>query len=178
MEKKIVNKSMISKGPIIVVSIIIVIFILAIFSFIYFWTELRVDIPAVEYIDDYRDYYFTTRFVKRRALFGYVDRQIIYFLPGQKGKMLKKIKEDVINELERLITKHGDIFYKYEISDDFKQVRIYESSGDIDVQQRDELDRIILRRVLSLTGLYHCVKNGRSASIPTDYTFDTIKSAD
>jgi len=108
---------------------------------------------------------------------GGVHRQIIYLKIGQKGKMLNKIKEDVTNSLETMIKEYGDIFYKYEISDDFKRICVYEVSEDVYNNRRDEVGRR-LAGIQSLTGLYHSIKNANDASIPTDYTIDIIKPGD
>jgi len=92
--------------------------------------------------------------------------------------MLEKIKEDITYYLEKTVEEHGDIFYKYEISDDFKQVRIYEASGDIDRNKHAEIDRGTLIRIQSLLGLYHSIKIGSSASMPTDFIFEIISPND
>ena len=78
---------------------------------------------------------------------------------------MSKIKEDVINELEGIIEKHSDVFCKYEISDDFKKVLVYEASGDIDRHKHDEIRRETLAPVQSLVWLYHNIKNGRSVGM-------------
>jgi len=71
-----------------------------------------------------------------------------------------------------IVKEYGDIYYKYEISDDFKQVRIYEASGNIDRQRRDQIN---LDRIHSLVALYHSIKENRTASIPTTFTINIIE---
>ena len=93
--------------------------------------------------------------------------------------MREKIREDVTTALENLIEEHSDVFYRYEISDDFRQVRIYEASGimdihNMDIHMRHELRIGIISRIRSLIGLYHSIKTGGPASMPTNFTFDII----
>ena len=130
-----------------------------------YWTEWRFErikvYNAIQYIDEYEENYYKVKFKLERGWFGSSGVKIIYFLPGQKEKMMSKIKEDVINYLEEIIEKHGDIFYKYEVSDDFKQVLVYETSCDNKHMHNDILDG----QISSLVWLYHDIKNDRSSDV-------------
>ena len=152
--------------------------VFAILSLVYLivWRVSMRASTSVIYLDDYRNYYFFTRFKPKTmpAPFG-SSRQIIYFKPGQKGRMLKKIRKDVTGVLETLIEEHEDIFYKYEMSDDFSEVRIYETPDGIGRYGFDKIEPEVMGRIQSLIGLYHNIKKGDSASQPTDYIFDIIK---
>ena len=148
-------------------SIIIGVAILVLLFCVY-WVVWRVDIPVARgsrYLHEYEDYYYKTESILPLFSFnfgtGRAGRQIIYFKPGQKGKMLKQIKKDVNGYLEALIEEHGDIFYRYEINDDFKQARIYETPGSIDRRKRSELGPEVNSRIGSLIGLYHNIKEWR-----------------
>ena len=150
--------------------------------FYMFMTEWRVErvrlfSGSMDYVEEYRNYYYKTeRKQVKTFVMGSTIVKDIYFKPGQKKKMLEKIKEDVINELEELITEHSDIFYKYEISDDFKQVCIYETPGGIGRDGFVDLRPGVISQISFLIPLYHCIKEGRGAI--TDNMFKIIESAD
>ena len=170
VKAKITGKKIISK-------MIMIIIILAVLYLAY-CTLWRVDIGTNIYLINYRDYYYATKVVhKNSIIYGAVHRQIIYIKIGQKGKMLNKIKEDVINSLETMIKEHGDIFYKYEISDDFKRICVYEVSEDVYNNRRDEVGRR-LDGIRSLMGLHHSIKNPNDVSMFGDYVLDIIKPGD
>jgi len=117
---------------------------------------------GMDLVADYQDYYF--RAVYRRGWInlgtGRVDSYGIYFLPGQRGRMLGRIREDIINELDELIEEHGDIFYRYEISDDFRQVRIYVSVATGDGRRRALVHEMRLQ-IGTVLQLYRSINEGR-----------------
>ena len=127
--------------------------------------RVRVSSSGQDYVERYRDYYYMAVYKPNTmpAPFGNSSK-IIYIKIGQKEKMLKKIKEDVINYLAKLIEEYSDIYYKYEISDDFKQVRIYKIKKNIDATKNydSKLESISLS---DLIGLYHNIKEGHSVDI-------------
>ena len=49
----------------------------------------------------------------------------VWFLPGQKQKLLDQIKKDVNDELANVIAEYSNAFQSYEISEDFKKIYIY-----------------------------------------------------
>ena len=157
-----------------VIRLIIVIIILSILFYM-FVTEWRFErirvIGAKMYIvEEYQDYYCKVKEGSGTFIGTYFYKDI-YFSFGQKKKMLEKTKEDVTNYLEKLIEEHNDIFYKYEISNDFKQVCIYETPGIIDKQKRRELGPEVNSRIGRLIGLYYNIKEGRSRGLGQIVTF-------
>lgn len=156
--------------------ILIVIGIIILMILLYmFWTEwrferVRVTGSKAQYIEEYEDYCHKVVFKPNPmpAPFG-SSAYIIYFSFGQKKKMLDKIKEDVTNELEMLLEKYSDMFYKYEISDDFKKIYIYKSSN------KYRLSEITSGRISSLIGLYHNVKKGRTMEMNVSDDVDFAK---
>jgi len=66
---------------------------------------------------------------------------------------------------QELIEKHGDIFYKCEIRDDFRGVRIDETPGGIGRSGFVDLRPGLINRIQHLIGLYHNVKEGRSTGL-------------
>ena len=85
---------------------------------------------GVIYIDDYDEFYLSKEDYKPLFSFDFGEGgpgklYKISFLIGQKGKLLKKIKEDINIELENIMTNNSNIIKGYKISDDFKRVYIY-----------------------------------------------------
>ena len=79
--------------------------------------------------------------------------------------MLERIKEDVDSDLKSIIEEHNDIFYKYEISDDFKLVYLYETPNGSGKSVFFDLRPGTLSRIKSLIALYHSIKEGRTVGI-------------
>lgn len=157
------------------ITIVVSVIVLAT-MFCTYWTVWRVSLPAniiVKHIDDYRDYYFMTEYKPNTMPppFGSA-RQIIYFKPGQKGEMLDKIKEDVVEILDTLIEEHGDICNRYEISTDFMCVNIYLISGDD--RSLYNLAPEELLRISSLVPLYHYIKEEKA--IASDQMINYIEA--
>lgn len=178
-------KAKTKKGILISIGVVILLITLYIAG----WPIERVTVTGgkMNYIDEYQNYYFMSMYMK--GLFQFGDGTIwireVYFLPGQKEKILEKLKQDVNNYLEKLIEEHGDTYYKYEISDDFRTVRIYEASGYIDrsydlgPKVRDyDLGSEVSTRIESLIGLYHNIKEGQSAGFSSNELVVFIKSGD
>jgi len=137
-------------------------------AFFAYWTTWRfervvVEGRAMDIVEEYSDYYYTAKDRRVRLFFNpavrYGWKTTISFLPGHRERMLEQIKEDVINELETLIREHGDAFSKYEICDDFKQVRIYMASEDVHGISYDFIVRLD-ERLGTLIELYHNTEDG------------------
>ena len=141
--------------------------ILAVVLFAYLWaTRAEISGRAANLVEDYQGYYLAAKWRQGWFNFGYGRPWVkeIYFLPGQKGAMLRKIKEDIVNGLETLTTEHGDLFYKYEVSDDFRQMRIYEVIEDARyIIRNEELGKI--GRLADLVTLYYKIKEGFTTSL-------------
>ena len=79
-------------------------------------------------VSDYDEFYLYKKASGRPFLdFGEGHRTTyrIWFSPGQKEKMLNKIKEDVNSELEQIKNDNSNIIKDYSISDDFTAVDVY-----------------------------------------------------
>ncbi len=108
---------------------IIFLLLLPIFLIIFFNMGTKIDRNI--HIDEYKDYYicrldYEELLYLDLGLGGGPDKYTsIWFWPFQKGKLLKKIKEDVNNILTdiQMTNEYGMVDYK--ISDDFKDVTIY-----------------------------------------------------
>jgi hypothetical protein len=150
--------------------------------FLVYWNEIlfgrvRVFGAKMDYVEEYQDYYYRAEIKVIRFIATSVVKDV-YFKPGQRKKMYKKIREDATNELEQLIVEYGDIFYKYEISDDFRQICIYETPGGIGRRGFFDLRPGVINRIESLIGLYHNIKEGRSVTMHDDYEIEIIKPND
>ena len=146
-----------------------------------YWTDwrfekIRISGYTEDYIDDYREYIYKTETVWFNNLWfenSWLGTKL-YILPSKKELLLEKIKEDVINALEYLIGEYSDIYYKYEVSDDFRRINVYQASRDIDENKRNNALANSNFSVY-LISLYHSIRKGHSASRPTDYTVKFIE---
>ncbi len=128
---------------------------------------VRVAGRCEKYIDDYTGYYLYKNEYKPLFSFNFgsaVDNGYkVWFLPGQKSRMLKKIKDDVHAELTDLVANNSDLLIRYEISDDFKRIELYYYKGAIAKGKKrfggheDEYDPI---RIESKVELYHELIHG------------------
>ena len=139
-----------------------------------YWSEWRFEKVTVsgrylKFIDDYKDYFFKTKDGARRGWTDWYVYKKIYFLPGQKELFLNKIKNEISVELEIMVKENNDIFYKYEIHDDFKQVYLYENKDYMDEKKRNSIrDNIIIDRIIPKIKLYNDIKNGHIGSFNED----------
>jgi len=169
-----------AKKIIIITAVIgIIISSLLIYRYWTVWRFDRINLMAntqVTHLNDYRDYFYKVVFRPntRPAPFG-SSRHIIYFLPGQRQKMLERVEEDIIHLLDMLVGQYSHVFYKYEIIDDFRHVRIYETPWGIGRSGFFHLRPGVIRRIQSLIGFYNSVRLGRPASMPTNFTFEIIE---
>ena len=148
------------------IAISIGLLILPLLLFAVGWPINRVRITgrSMYTIEEYEDYYF---FAKSKEHWFKIWQtswvKDVYFLPGQKRKLLKKIKEDVNTCLEELIAEYSDVYYKYEISDDFMDVFLYKKSAYKDEEKYSSYGEPI-GRIQMLINLYQNIKEGHSVS--------------
>ena len=154
------------KKKLIVTSIVVLTVIITITLFRDMIVPVSMHGRAANLVDEYQDYYFKDVWIRGFSPFGTNNWfRYIFFLPGQRTGMRNKIKEDMVNKLETLIEEHGDVIYKYEINNDFKGVRIYIASGDIDRNKLYDINREMREKFGALLELYNCVKAGRPGSM-------------
>ncbi len=82
-------------------------------------------------MDEYNEYYLFKRRIHREGLLTETSGYKVWFAPGQRKKLLEKIKGEIIAELENLKENHNDIIESFEISNDFKSITYY-YKGEID----------------------------------------------
>jgi len=116
-------KKHINKTTIIISSILLII------AGLYFYNS-SVRIDRVETINEYSDFYWfkmrSTPIISFNFGTGGPPALCrVWFLPGQKQKLLDQIKKDVNDELANLTSEYNDFIKNYEISDDFKYIYIY-----------------------------------------------------
>ena len=116
-------------------------------------------------VEDYEDYYLraNTKRIQNWIMGGTNTVTDIYFLPRQRARMTERIREDIINELEILVNDHSNIFYRYEISDDFRQARIYEATSPIDGLKQIGTRNDVSIKIGTLIELYNTIKEGQTA---------------
>jgi hypothetical protein len=140
------------------ITAIVLIFLTFFFTYRSFW---RLDISAASWLlDDYHEYYFLQKTVWRNALFsGYVPRQIVYIIPGQREALCEKIKEDIYVALDLLMEERSDMFDSYEFSDDFRSVTLFVRSGYTGDYDLNEIDRETYTYITFMIPLYHDIKD-------------------
>jgi|GEM_PF-3674362 len=164
--------------PVIIVRIISII-LLPILLYL-LWTQflfVRIGVTGrkMSCVENYKEYYYKTEIEYKSGFLtnGKEPVRIIYFLPGQRNRMMKKIKEDVIYLLDELIEKYSDIYYNYEISNDFKQVLIYETYNTAYQDPYHDKFEETCGNIVSLIGLYQNIKKGHSIDIHKAVKFIT-----
>lgn len=102
-----------------------------------------------KFLDDYSEYIVFRKNVETRPLFGVggaVSGDRLWFLPGQKSKMLSKIKQDIHAELTEMVENNRDLFKGYEINDDFRKVYVYyykdARNYDLNPKSTQRIDRL------------------------------------
>ena len=122
-----------TKKKIIMRTVIITIVLLLLGSVIFYASGVKVAGRCAQYIDEYNGCYLFKKEMHITPFLNFgtggASGYKVWFLPGQKGKLLKKIKKDVNTKLKKLVANNSDILIKYEISDDFKKIYLYHYKG-------------------------------------------------
>lgn len=119
------------------------------------------------YLDDYSDYYLYKKDIMIR---GFLNIDIsgdksgykIWFLPGQKAKLLEKIKEDVRSMLDDLAANNSDLVQGYEISEDFQDISIYlymHGTAHEELGKRVDLEALA-ESIIYRVELYNQIRDG------------------
>jgi len=147
----------------VLIGIGVVIFVAVSYHFVF--SQVIVTGRAMGYVDAYQDFYYMAELSPGFFNVGQTTTVMhVHFLPGQRGRMCDRIKADIINSLEMLVTEHGDYFYKYEISDEF-QAHIYQVSEDWRWRAGPKRISNTIRQIESLVELYHNIKEGHSVAM-------------
>lgn len=90
--------------------------------------------PSAGCLEEYDEFYFCKKDILIKPFLNIgsnanVRKAKIWFLPGQKKKLLNALKEDVNKELKRIAAENSDMIKNFEISDDFKKIYIYIYAG-------------------------------------------------
>lgn len=128
-------------------------------------------------VSDYDEFYVYKKDTVARSFLdfgggGAASGYTVWFLPGQKGKMLDRIKQDVHDELTDMVESNSDLFKGVEISDDFHKVHVYYykdtwsyALNPDSARRIDELTDIIYSQTVQLKiELYHEVISGGNHS--------------
>ncbi|MCL2013632.1 MAG: hypothetical protein FWG69_01445 [Oscillospiraceae bacterium] len=108
---------------------------------IFFTADMSGGGPASSMLHQYRKYYIAKRDTSGISWgTGYNYRTIVYFFPGQKSALIKRLKKDVEDEVKKVVEAAPNYFYKYEISEDFRKVYFYKHKGA--VWQNNKIDAL------------------------------------
>ena len=105
------------------------------------------------YVDDYKEFYLYKVEISYDFMgFPGMDtwRDKIWFLPGQKNKLLNKIKADVNAELSQIAKENSDIIKDFKISDDFKKIHIYCYIDSTNSSRFGSLKKMLTKNITSL----------------------------
>jgi hypothetical protein len=123
-------------------------------------------------MEEYKGYYLSAKNVKPLVDFsmgeGNYGKTKVWFLFGQKRALMVKLQQDVIGELDNVINNNNDLFQKYEISDDFKTIKVFinnetkENQRGKTVTRQEELknNKSIVSKVYLHYELVHGYKPG------------------
>ena len=80
--------------------------------------------------DDYREYYLYKKDIQLEPFLqigvsGVRSGCRIWFLPGQKARLVDRIEADVRASLDDLAANNSDLVQGYEISEDFQDISVY-----------------------------------------------------
>jgi hypothetical protein len=81
-----------------------------------------------KYVDDYNEYYICKKKVSFQGFMTGYHGYKVWFALGQKEKLLEKVNEEIITELDRIKEVNSDILKSYEIINDFETI-IYHYVG-------------------------------------------------
>lgn len=107
------------------------------------------------HVEEYEEFYIYKKQTYQKSLFSFGGGAMygykVWFLPGQKSKMLSKVKQDIHDELTVMVENNSDLFKGYEIDDDFCKIYVYYYK---DARNRD-LNPNLARRLDKLSDKLH-----------------------
>ena len=154
--KKDVFKKIIKVTTVIILILSIVLVIIANMG-----TEVRG--RSRTYVDAYKEFYLYKVEISYDFMgFPGMDtwRDKIWFLPGQKNKLLNKIKADVNAELSQIAKENSDIIKDFKISDDFKKIHIYCYNDSTNSRRFGLLAQMLTEKIACRVELYFQILNG------------------
>ena len=94
------------------------------------FTSVTISSRGNIYVEDYSKYYLLKVNIKLKGFLnigvsGANSGYKIWFLPGQRAKLVDKIEEDVRTSLDDLAANNSDLVQGYEISEDFQDISVY-----------------------------------------------------
>ena len=128
--------------------------------------------------DDYREYYlYKMDVTPSNPLFGFAvsTRYKIWFLPGQRAKLLDRIEADVRASLDDLAANNSDLVQGYEISEDFQDISVYlymHGTAREELRKRVDMDalaRSIMYRLELRNQLIYGYGNGPGYGVGVGY---------
>ena len=166
-----------------ILKVTLVIVLASVIMRIFFINSVTIFGRSTTYVDDYNEFYLCKKAVIIRPFIaldgGGTSGYKVWFLPFQKGRLLKKIKEDVNNELKDMMTNNNDIIKGYEISNDFQKIYIYYYKDARNIKLNFEahfrivnLEEELANRTVALkVELYHVINGDEKPSLDSKINF-------
>ena len=130
--------------------------------------------------DDYREYYlYKMDVTPSNPLFGFAvsTRYKIWFLPGQRAKLLDRIEADVRASLDDLAANNSDLVQGYEISEDFQDISVYlymHGTAREELRKRVDMDALA-RSIMYRLELRNQLIHGYGTEFGVDITYKEAK---
>lgn len=146
-----------------------IIFIMLLFVFIIIFAvntfSVKVAFPSAQCIDEYREFYFYKKDIIVKPFLDFGEGGAfpavkIWFLPGQKNKLLNKIKVDINTEILQIAEENNDIIKDFKISDDFKKIYIYCYKGSTNSSHFNSLSEALTERIRYKVEVYFQILDG------------------
>lgn len=148
------------KGTIFIMLLIVFIIIFVMNTF-----RVMVTFPSAQCMDEYKEFYFYKKDIIVKPFLdfgegGAFPAAKIWFLPGQKNKLLNKIKVDVYSEISQIAEENNDIIKDFKISDDFKKIYIYGYIGSTNSSHFNSLWEELTERIRYKVEVYFQILDG------------------
>lgn len=146
---------------------IIFIMLLIVFFIIFAMNTFSVIVafPSAQCIDEYKEFYFYKKDIIVKPFLDFGEGGAfpavkIWFLPGQKNKMLNKIKVDINSEISQIAEENNDIITDFKINDNFKKIYIYCYKGSTNTIHFNSLSEALTERIRYKVEVYFQILDG------------------
>ena len=132
--------------------------------------------------DDYREYYLYKKDIQLEPFLqigvsGVESGCRIWFLPGQKARLVDRIEADVRASLDDLAANNSDLVQGYEISEDFQDISVYlymHGTAREELRKRVDMDALA-RSIMYRLELRNQLIHGYGTEFGVDITYKEAK---
>ena len=146
------------------------------------FTSVTISSRGNIYVEDYSKYYLLKVNIKLKGFLnigvsGANSGYKIWFLPGQRAKLVDKIEEDVRTSLDDLAANNSDLVQGYEISEDFQDISVYlymHGTAREELRKRVDMDALA-RSIMYRLELRNQLIHGYGTEFGVDITYKEAK---